>query len=95
MAKLFFAFIALLLTMPVNLTESSHHEHGPSWSPDGRRIAFVRNTDTRADIYVVNADGTERVRLTNHPRSETSPVWSPDREPTGALCFKKMPFSRG
>ena len=30
------------------------------------------------DIYVVNADGTERVRLTRNPAEEFSPAWSPD-----------------
>jgi Tol biopolymer transport system component len=47
---------------------------GPhAWSPDGKKIAFMR--DTRA-IYVVNADGSGQRRL----RSKTfdGPVWSPD-----------------
>jgi TolB protein len=30
------------------------------------------------DIYVVNADGTERTRLTRNPAEEFSPAWSPD-----------------
>src|SRR3954447_1855186 len=30
------------------------------------------------DIYVVNADGTERTRLTRSPAEEFSPAWSPD-----------------
>ena len=30
------------------------------------------------DIYVVNADGTGRTRLTRHPAEEFDPAWSPD-----------------
>ena len=56
----------------------------PAWSPDGSRIAFAREgrpagADTgNADIYVVNADGTDLVRLTRDPVMEYSPTWSAD-----------------
>ncbi len=55
------------------LTESSLPLTG-NWSPDGRRIAFVRN----ADIWVMKADGSEQMQLTTNPATDTSPVWSPD-----------------
>lgn len=42
----------------------------PAWSPDGRRIAFVRD----GDIHVVGADGTGDRRLARG----FSPAWSPD-----------------
>lgn len=56
---------------------------GPAWSPDGSRIAFAREgreegAETgNADIYVVDADGTDLVRLTNGPVIEYEPSWSP------------------
>ena len=37
--------------------------HDPTWSPDGRRIAFADAGDP-PDIYVMDADGTNVVRLT-------------------------------
>ena len=52
----------------------------PDWSPDGSQITFVRGVGrTATDVFVVNSDGTGRVRLTDTPdRWEFSPVFSPD-----------------
>ena len=50
----------------------------PAWSPDGRRIAFCRLKGQRADIYVINADGSDPVRITKERASSFNPVWSPD-----------------
>ncbi|NIM52763.1 MAG: translocation protein TolB, partial [Gemmatimonadales bacterium] len=51
----------------------------PAWSPDGTRIAFDRDSeDTNREIYVMDADGSNPVRLTSHPADETFPAWSPD-----------------
>lgn len=36
----------------------------PFFSPDGTRIAFDRYSETRVDLFVANADGTNRERLT-------------------------------
>jgi Tol biopolymer transport system component len=48
----------------------------PVWSPDGRRLAFVRRAPGKEgdEIIVVNADGTGSRALT----SGQEPVWSPD-----------------
>lgn len=52
----------------------------PDWSPDGSQIVFWRfHGRTRSDIFVVDADGAGRTRLTNTPgRWEWSPAFSPD-----------------
>jgi TolB protein len=52
----------------------------PIWSPDGRRIAFERNTASGRGIWVMAADGAGLTRLTNPPRPDRdhSVAWSPD-----------------
>jgi TolB protein len=51
----------------------------PAWSPDGTRIAYG-GAITNQDIFVVNADGSNLVNLTNtaDPAGEIQPAWSPD-----------------
>lgn len=53
----------------------------PAWSPDGTKIAFKsdRSPSPNGGIWVVNADGTGLVLLTNTPDSgNAKPTWSPD-----------------
>jgi Tol biopolymer transport system component len=50
----------------------------PVWSPDSKRIAFASMRDSQFDIHVMNADGAQRVNLTNKPAFYGVPAWSPD-----------------
>jgi Tol biopolymer transport system component len=49
----------------------------PTWSPDGTRIAFVRD----GDIWTVMAGGTDEQRITNTPQYEGLPVWAAAEDP--------------
>ena len=59
-------------------------DRGPAfdltWSPDGRKLAFVRHgTAFGKPIYVVNADGSGLRNLTPRPQgANTRPAWSPN-----------------
>ena len=53
-------------------------DYSPTWSPDGRHIAFVSSRDDNFDIYVMESDGSNQRRLTNHSGPDDSPTWSPD-----------------
>lgn len=46
--------------------------------PVASKIAFMSLRDGNPEIYVMNVDGSEQTRLTNHPASDNQPVWSPD-----------------
>jgi dipeptidyl aminopeptidase/acylaminoacyl peptidase len=57
----------------------------PQLSPDGTRVAYVvtevlkEENRTNADIWLVNIDGTgEPRKLTNSPKRDAHPRWSPD-----------------
>ena len=52
----------------------------PSWSPDGRKIAFTTKRDGNFEVYVMNADGSGQRNLTRNPAPDRSPVWSPGRK---------------
>jgi Tol biopolymer transport system component len=60
-----------------NLTQSPGVDLSPSWSPDGRKIAFNSARASVSDIYTMNADGTDVVRLTTSG-GNFDPDWSPD-----------------
>ncbi len=60
----------------------------PTWSPDGSKLAFATVVSPttegpnvrprKADLWVVNIDGTERVRLTSDSFVNLQPTWAPD-----------------
>jgi TolB protein len=62
----------------VSVTASaSSQEFDPSWSPDGTRIAYdaFEVGQGNIDIWVVNADGSSPLRLTQQVGPDLSPDW--------------------
>lgn len=67
------------------LTETEGNEQwpGPSWSPDGERIAYVvasgtRGVDFKYEYVVMGADGSDQVTLLETDTVFRSISWSPD-----------------
>ncbi len=58
----------------VQLTAGERPASDPRWSPDGRRIAFVRDNG----IWVAEVDGSRETRISHHPAGDSAPRWSPD-----------------
>ncbi len=59
---------------PIRLTTSTGFDENPSWSPGGKRIAFDSMRDGNLEIYVMNADGSGVVRVTDHPAIDAIPT---------------------
>jgi Tol biopolymer transport system component len=55
-------------------TTSNFH---PVWSPDGTKIAFASTRDTNPEIYVMDPNGSNVVRLTHDAAADAQPAWSP------------------
>jgi TolB protein len=62
--------------------------YDPAWSPDGSKLAFVRQEPVygpdggvdfhKADLWVMNADGSEQRKLTDDLAFDDNPTFSPD-----------------
>lgn len=59
-----------------NIAKGRH----PSFSPDGRRVAFASNTDGDWEIYIVNCEGKNLRQVTKNNASDIEPNFSPDGE---------------
>ncbi|MGZ9160689.1 MAG: S9 family peptidase [Candidatus Limnocylindrales bacterium] len=58
----------------VQVTASEKPVSDPQWSPDGRRLAYVRDDE----IWIVEADGSRLTRVVAKPGGGRDPRWSPD-----------------
>ncbi len=84
---LVFDFLGDLYRLPLGggdaepLTEGIAWDFQPSFSPDGRRIAFVSDRGGAENIWVVDADGSDPVRVTSERENLLhNPAWTPDGE---------------
>jgi eukaryotic-like serine/threonine-protein kinase len=75
-------------TNEAQLTSVDHGACQPAWSPDGSRLVFIspclhridspRESYTDTSLFMINADGTGLIQLTNTPGADLEPAWSPD-----------------
>jgi TolB protein len=61
------------------LTQDPANGMYPTWSPDGRKIAFMSWRNGKTELFTMNADGTDqRVLFSPTTGSAIDPRWSPD-----------------
>ena len=63
---------------PVQLTYGKENSTSPAWSPDGKRLAFVRPVDGKPQVFILPLGGGEAWQLTKHTHGAAAPKWSPD-----------------
>ncbi|MBE2268192.1 MAG: PD40 domain-containing protein [Anaerolinea sp.] len=61
-----------------NLTRSGAIDWFPAWSADGTRLTFGSDREGNQDIYVMDGDGGNLIRLTDDPANDISSVWTTD-----------------
>lgn len=69
------------------LNDSSSTDSYPTWSPDGRKIAFL----SQSHLFVMDADGNNRKQLSTLALDGLPPSWSPDG---GWIAFSASPPDR-
>ena len=63
---------------PVQLTRAKKSSSSPSWSPDGKWLAFVSDRTDKRQLYLIRPDGGEARALTAVDEGIGSFEWSPD-----------------
>jgi dipeptidyl aminopeptidase/acylaminoacyl peptidase len=71
-------FLADGAAAPVQLTRAKRSSSSPSWSPDGKWIAFVSDRTDKRQLYLIRPDGGEARALTNLDEGVGAFEWSPD-----------------
>ena len=64
---------------PRQLTAGTKRDTLPQWSPDGSRLLFASDRDSKAaNLWVIPATAGEARRVTDLENSVSAPVWAPD-----------------
>ena len=76
----------------IRLTVHAGNEGGPVWSPKGNQIAFSGNRYGNADVFVIDANGSNLKRVTFHPSGDQAMDWMSDDEllVAGSRSFRKV-----
>ncbi|MEE3327518.1 MAG: hypothetical protein VX252_09295 [Myxococcota bacterium] len=64
-----------LATRKIRKLTPNGDNRSPSFSPDGRRIAYMRGGE---GVWVMNSDGSGQRQLTKRGHRDGTPAWSPD-----------------
>lgn len=75
---------------PVRFAPSAGEDTVPSYSPDGRFVAFISNRSGTPEVWVSSRDGSNPRKLTEGAKVRSQPRWSPDGD---KLLFAGAPLA--
>jgi tricorn protease len=78
----------------LRLTNGPGTESSPSFSPDGKMVAFSGEYDGNQDVYIVPAGGGVPRRLTYHPADDDVAGWTPDGKQVLFVSGRSSPSRR-
>ncbi|MEJ7848268.1 MAG: hypothetical protein WKF92_09290 [Pyrinomonadaceae bacterium] len=71
---------------PRRLLNTNYLEYSPSFSRDGRKVAFVTWSDAeKGAVWIADGDGSNARKITTVPDQYANPVFSPDGESVAYL----------
>jgi len=83
------------LTSPVLRPPAGAHGDDPgAWSPDGSRLAYSSEVNGDRELFVMNADGSEKRRVTHWRGSDSPDAWLPDGRIVFAHASDNSPIPR-
>lgn len=74
------------------ITDYFNDARQPTWSPDGKTLAYFAFREGGYDLWTVAADGTSAKRLTEGTYDDREPTWSPDGK---TIAFSSDRLGRG
>lgn len=61
-----------------SFTPENGRAYSAKWSPDGKKIAFIKSEDGDAQLWVMTSTGKNPVKITDMAFGASDPSWSPD-----------------
>lgn len=74
---------------PQSLLISTEPIMSPSWSPDGKRIAYVSFENKRSQVYTVDVATGRRQLISSFPGINGAPAWTPDGRQLAVVLSKE------
>jgi hypothetical protein len=73
-----------------HFTKDDVLEFDPTWSPDGKQLAYVSDRSGKPEIWLHEAKTNKDRQLTTLPEAVAAPSWSPD---SNRIAFYKVPMT--
>ncbi len=73
---------------PIPILHSPSPLMSPSWSPDGKRLAYVSFERRRSEIYIHDLATRKRDRVASSQGLNSAPAWSPDGQRLALVLSK-------